>query len=865
MTEPSPWSTYRLQLGPDLTFADVEKRLAYFERIGITHLYLSPIFEAAPGSTHGYDVVDPRAVSTVLGGEEALRSLGRSASGRGLGLLVDIVPNHLAAASQNPLWERLLAEGPGSEAAEFFDVDWDPPLEGVAGKVILPVLAEPYGEALAAGLLGVVEADGQLRLSYRDQSLPLSAPTREALTRGGAIEALHGEPGDLDSWSRLHGLLEHQHYRLVHWRAGEGLINYRRFFAIDELAGVRVERETVFSWTHERLLELVADGVIAALRVDHVDGLADPAGYLGRLRDETGPDVWITVEKILAVGERLPAWPVAGTTGYEFANEVLGLFIDPAAEESLDALAEEFDAVPLAWPELARACKREVLDGDLAADARRLAALLWHISQQDLSVRDVDDRACLEAINATIAWLGVYRTYVDPWTGNAEAEDQARIFQAAQAAATGGGAPDYLFAFLARALSGQAGDDAEHLELIRRFQQVSGAAMAKGVEDTALYRHRRLVALNEVGGEPGRFGVSATEFHVANAERSERHALGMITTATHDAKRGEDVRLRIAALSEIAGAWGEAARRWRDLNRPSVRQTPDGPAPDPSTEYLLYQTAVGAWPPDPPDALPDAAFRERIVDYMIKACREAGERTSWIEPDEAFEGGVAAFAEAALDPERSPEFVEDLRRIARRAGEIAVMTGLSQVLLRCLSPGVPDLYQGLELWGDYLVDPDNRRPVDWALRERLLAEIDGPDIDPSELFAARRDGRIKLWVLSRSLRARREFPECFAPAARYVPLEASGRFADRLVASARVAPDGRAVVAVASRLPALVMGSALDPPVGERWEDSAVLLPPELANRSWRDLLGGQSFHAGGEILAASAMSALPVSLSVAG
>ncbi|MDP9406248.1 MAG: alpha-amylase family glycosyl hydrolase, partial [Actinomycetota bacterium] len=411
-------STYRLQLGPGFGFAAARGLVGYLADLGVSHVYLSPVLTARPGSTHGYDVADPTTVSEALGGEDGLRALADTAHAAGLGIVVDIVPNHLGTGWDTPLWRQLLAEGHAGEGGRVFDVDWTPALPGAAGKVIVPVLGDQYGAVLHRGELTLVEEEGEARLAYHDHRFPLSPESREALTRSGGIAALHGTPGVEESWQRLHALLEAQHYRLVHWRAGDGLINYRRFFAIDELAAVRVDDPHVFDATHDTILRLVADGVVDGLRVDHPDGLADPGRYLRRLAQRSG-GVWTVVEKITHPGELLPDWDTAGTTGYEFCNDVLGLCVDPGMVHRFDELDAAMGAAPQPYDEQARRAKRETLANDLAADAARLARRLWTLCQAHLDVRDVDDRACLEAVSALASAFDVYRTYVDPETGEA--------------------------------------------------------------------------------------------------------------------------------------------------------------------------------------------------------------------------------------------------------------------------------------------------------------------------------------------------------------------------------------------------------------------------------------------------------------
>lgn len=853
-----PWATYRLQLGEHLDFAGAAGLLDYLAALGITHLYLSPVLQARPGSAHGYDVADPTQVSAELGGEAGLRALAEQAHAAGLGVVIDIVPNHLGAGIHTPRWVELLATGAAGPAARFFDVDWDPPLPGAAGKVLLPVLDAPYGQVLHEGRLTVVTEEGTVRLAFADQRFPLSAETVAAVERAGGPDAVNGRPGAPESWDRLHELLESQHFRLLHWRTGERLLNYRRFFSITDLPGVRVEAEDVFDATHEKIIELCADGVVDGLRVDHVDGLRDPGRYLERLAARA-PGQWLLVEKILqAAGEegaeRLPAeWPVAGTTGYETANELLGLFVDPAATDDLDTVDEAFGGPGGAPRWQVAAAKREVLEDELAAELDRGARRLWQLTQRERTVRDVTEEQCREALAGLVAALPVYRTYVDPETGAARAEDVARIDDAAAAAGD-----SLLVGYLADVLAGRVGDDTLAAALRAGTQQLSGAAMAKGFEDRLLYRQRRLLAVNEVGGAPEWLGRSAGVFHASNERRAERRPRTMVTTATHDTKRSEDVRLRIAALSELSSRWRAEGPAWAELAEAHRRATAAGPAPDAGMLLLVFQTLVGVWPLG---GAPDAALTARVQAYAVKAAREAAERTSWRDPDEEFEEALEAFVARVVDREIAGELTDRIAALANEAAEIAMVSGLAQTLLRCTVPGIPDTYQGTETWDDSLVDPDNRRAVRFAASAAWLAELDRWG-EAGALFDARADGRVKLWVLSRALRTRAAYPGCFGPAGGYEPVAVTGAWAGHLLAFAREAPDGAAAVVVAPRLPGAVMGAGaagpVQPPLGARWGDTAVVLPGEVS--AWRDQLTGRRLPAG-RTAAATLLSDLPVAL----
>jgi (1->4)-alpha-D-glucan 1-alpha-D-glucosylmutase len=838
-----PGATYRIQLTPELGFAQVAEQLDYLADLGITDVYLSPVMQARAGSTHGYDVVDPTAVSKALGGVDGLRALASAAAERNMGLVVDIVPNHLAASEDNPLWEQLLAEGMTGPAGTLFDIDWRPRLPGTEGKVILPVLGGTYGDELLAGNLGLARVDGTYRIRYHDRSFPLRDGSEAVIDHHGGPRSFAGTAGAMSSWEPLHDLLERQHYRLVHWRIGDAVVNYRRFFTIDDLVAVRVESPEVFEKTHRALLDLVGDGVISGLRVDHPDGLRDPERYLQQLRNRTG--AWIVAEKILHPGEQLPPWPVAGTTGYDFCNDVLGLYIDPEGVSELRKLDERLGGVQ-DYAEHAVDGKRDVLASGLRADLERVSRRLWTVIQQRPQVRDVTLSWCRQVIAGTLEQFGVYRAYVDPETGAATPTDRQHISEAIERArAVNDEPPDALWDFVEQLLSGEAATTQPFLDVVARFQQLCSAVTAKGTEDTAFYRYRTLLAMNEVGNDPADPGRTVEQFQQANAQRAERHPTTMLTTATHDTKRGEDTRLRMAAISELVGPWRDAV----DACEEAVGDD-ELPA---QARSLVYQTIVGIWPLQ---GDPDDTHRARLADYVVKAEREAGTWTSWTDPDQAFESALTELARRLLDAEGAPEA---LRTVVGRAAEIGMVAGLGQVVLRTLSPGVPDTYQGVEVWDDALVDPDNRRPVPFAERAALLAGL--ADASAEDLLAERRDGRIKAFVLQRALRARAEHPSCVGPRSGYLPLDVTGQHAGHLVAFARVASDASdALLVVAPRLPGAVMGDDTAPPVGDVWGDTAVRVPGFLQG-TYRDTFSAGSGEIGDTIEVSSLLANLPVAV----
>ncbi len=927
-----PASTYRLQLNGELPLAAARELVPYLDRLGVDALYSSPLTTARRGSLHGYDVVDPTRVDPALGGEEALAELAAELAAHGMGLVLDIVPNHMAATPENPWWRDLLVRGPESPWARFFDVDWESEAVG-RGRLLVPVLGDVYGAELAAGNLRLVLGEDGLEVAYHEHRFPLSGDAlRRFLAHGlparrrrrgdrdpgvAAVTALlaaagcdaagrpqaHGEPGPgpevlgrrlaalhrtdpaaralLDAElaafagdpAALDALLAAQPYRLAVWRLAPEAVNYRRFFDIADLAALRVEDEEVFAAVHALVARLVRDGVVTGLRVDHVDGLRDPAGYLERLQREVagGAPLWVVVEKILAPDEELPEdWPVAGTTGYDTLNSLTGLFVEPSGLQALDRLYARYTGLTRDFEEVRTRRKRQVLDelfpGEVASLARRLQGL----AAADPVARDVPYSELHRALVEVTAGLPVYRTYLGP--GGPDARDRrflGRAFAAARRRPGGGPLAPLALDFLERVLTldaaaagpGRAAVPAGWLDFARRWQQLTGPAMAKGLEDTALYVYNRLISLNAVGGEPE--GIDppgdVAAFHRRNARRQARWPHGMTAGSTHDGKRSEDVRARVNVLSELAEEWGRRVERWTAMNRARKRVVDGRLVPDSNAEIFLYQTLVGAWPLRDPD---EAHFRRRLEDYLVKAAREAKVHTSWLTPDEAWEEALVAFTRDLLDPGPNP-FLDELLGFVGRVAPYAAWSSLSQLVLRVAGPGVPDLYQGTELWRFSLVDPDNRRTVDWEERRRLLDQLarraEG-DLEAllAELLADWRDGRIKLWVTWRALTARRADPELFLGGA-YLPLEPRGGGASHLVAFARRLGD-RWAVAVAPRWLAGRV-AAERPPVGEVWDGLELPLPAAAPER-WRDALGGAEVRAaGGRLAVPAVLRRLPVAL----
>ncbi|HEX2164536.1 MAG TPA: malto-oligosyltrehalose synthase, partial [Thermoanaerobaculia bacterium] len=786
-----PVSTYRLQIHGGFPLAAARDLVAYLDRLGVGDLYTSPLTASRRGSLHGYDVVDPTRIDPEIGGEAALAELSAELRRRGMGLLLDVVPNHMAATVENPWWRDVLLSGPESPYGRFFDVDWESATVG-PGRVLLPVLGGLYGEELAAGVLRLVAGDGGPELAYHDLRLPLAPGT---VGPAADLDAINADPAALDR------VISAQRYRPASWRLANEAINYRRFFDVADLAALRAEDEEVFRASHELVLRLVRAGTVAGLRIDHVDGLRDPRRYLERLQEELpdpgGAPFYVVVEKILAGDEELPEdWPVAGTTGYEAAGSLAALFVEPHGLAALDRLYARFTGLTEPFEEVRTRRKKEAIEALFAGEAGALARRLEALAAADLVARDLPFSELHRALVEVTACLPVYRTYADRGRGPGEAERAylARALAEARRRAPGGpltaAAYDFLEAVLTLAPAEHAADPAaeraRRLDFVARWQQLTGPAMAKGLEDTALYVYNRLISLNTVGGEPE--GIDppgdADAWHRRNALRRRRHPASLTASTTHDAKRSEDVRARIGVLSEIAGEWERRLERWSAMNRGKKRAVAGALVPDANEELFLYQTLVGAWPLRDPR---EARFAERFEEYLVKASREAKSHTDWLTPNEEWEAALVAFARELLDESGPNAFLDDFLGFHALVASHGAWSSLAQVVLQQAAPGVPDTYQGTELWSFSLVDPDNRRPVDWELRRRLLDELAareaavGGDATArrdllAELVETWRDGRIKLWITWKALSARRAEADLFL-GGDYRPLAGEGALA----------------------------------------------------------------------------------------
>ncbi len=923
-----PWSTYRLQLGADLDFEGAARLLPYLRALGISHLYLSPILRSRQASEHGYDVVDPGHLDPELGGPEGFQALAELARRERMGVLVDLVPNHMAAAVENPWWRDLLEHGPASRYADFFDIDWHP--EGMAEpRLLVGVLGQPYAEALEEGTFSLETDSEGVWVRYADRRFPLEPGSWPELLRVGAsapgrkeadmpgngvlpeeaarllaaaerlppfrqgpgataereagaaavrerLRALRASDGGrawlarrLEAFAdpnsggvdRLDALLSRQPYSLVHWQLTIEEGNYRRFFDIGDMAALQVERPAVFEATHERVLELVSEGAVHGLRVDHVDGLWDPLAYLRRLQDRIGEALeeadtaeacdgrpfYVVVEKILAPHEALPSdWPVQGTTGYDFLARVQGVLADPTGFGLLEATYRRFTGRDETFPELVYGAKHHVMDELFAAEVRSLTRQLLGLARRDRYGRDLPEGELEAALREVTACLPVYRTYVRESV--VSERDRALVEHAVAAAEAAMADSDgRALAFLRRVLLLEDPPEVEAarwLRLVMRWQQVTGPVTAKGLEDTAFYRYNALLALCEVGSHPDQL-PSLQEFHRYNRSRAERWPMSLSATSTHDTKRSEDVRARLLALTEIAGEWEEALATWSERNACHRIRVEGRDVPAPSEEVDLYQTLLGAWPLEA--ERPEPEFRNRLRGYLEKALREAKAHTSWHDPDDAYEGAVRAFLDAVLDDQG---FLDAFSPLCGRLARLGAANSLSQTLLALLSPGVPDRYQGTELWEFRLVDPDNRRPVDFERRRALLDELDRAAAADRVGLAERlmeswRDGRVKLWLTAEALRLRRRHSDLFARGG-YMPLTVEGERAEHLCGFARRHADGWVLAVVPRLTAALGCGDRLAALTTASWGSTRIRLP-DGAPRRWQEVYTDRKIRAAGE------------------
>ena len=933
-----PRATYRLQLNRGFGFERAAALAPYLQALGISHAYFSPYLKARPGSPHGYDIVDHGELNPELGDAAAFQAMCEALRRHHLGHLLDFVPNHMGVGgSDNPLWLEVLEFGPDAPHAGWFEIEWDPERRYLHDKLLVPLLGDQYGVELERGVLRLrfdertgsfavwaydthklpiwppdyariftrgslrleklsdafawlPNARGQLPRRAAELKTRLAAEVREHPESAAAISAalarFTGREGDPESWQPLHQMIQRQHWRLAHFRVAADDINYRRFFNINDLAGLRMELPEVFDHAHQRVLRMVREGVLDGLRIDHIDGLYDPKGYLRRLARRLGPrrpdgPFYLVVEKILSAHERLREdWPIQGTTGYDFLNQVLVLLVDPAAESAFTETYVDFSAEWRSYGEIARLAKLHIMENEMASELNMIARDMARLARQNPRTADFTQNLLRRAIKEVIACFPVYRTYLDA-SGELDAADQRDIAWAlARARRNETEIDPSVFGYLERVLTGtllrQPRSGFSYQTLLRvamRLQQYSGPVDAKGMEDTAFYRYNRFIALNEVGGDPDRFGGTVAAFHRANQQRAQRWPHAMLALATHDTKRGADARARLAALSGLPEQWREQLPVWSRILRGPTAAAGATLRPDRNDEYFLYQVLLGSWPCEllqiePAEAesahsVAAAALRAyagRVRAAMTKSMREARVHTNWAFPTAEYEEAMMSLIDAALIGSRAANFLGAFLPFARRLAALGAHNSLVQSVLALTCPGVPDLYNGMELWDLSLVDPDNRTPVDFAVRERLLQECQAALREDragslARWFAAWHDGRIKLAITLTLLQARAARRELFS-AGDYQPLTVSGTQADEVCAFARTHGADTLICAVA-RFAHRRAQQGFD-------ADTRIAPPPASQPAAWLELLSARELCPGPDGFAAAELFAtLPVAVLV--
>ena len=978
-----PGSTYRLQFNAGFRFEDARRILPYLQALGITHCYASPILRARTGSQHGYDITDHNTINPEIGTPEEFEAFAQDLKALGMGLILDIVPNHMGVGhGTNPWWQDVLENGQSSAYADFFDIDWHPLKEELEGKVLLPVLGAAYGDELEQGKLKLNFDAGSFYISYYDRRFPLDpqtypfifeqlgtlselhpddqqwrekdAPELQALVRnlrelpptsstdpeakarrqrttsvlkkqlGGlaerstvvraaieeAVRRVNGDPEYPASFDVLHRILESQAYRVAHWRVSGEEINYRRFFDINDLVGLRMENPAVFAETNKLLRRLLADEYISGIRLDHPDGLFNPVQYFSRMqmlyaashccgKDPTGPvaengieldvlslcsgeditqdaPLYLLVEKILEPGEHLRKdWPVDGTVGYEFGNLLNNVFINSRTRRFFTNLYHRFIGGPIDVNTLIYGSKKRIMLTSLSSEVAVLTHMLEDLSSTDRRARDFTRSLLRNAIRETIACFPVYRTYIDA-RGTVSDEDRGYIQEAvARAKRRNQNSNLAVYDFLRNALLLEGPDNdcgAEHyrkrLLFSLKFQQLTGPVMAKGLEDTACYIYNRFISVNEVGGSPVEFGIGLDEFHHGNLERLRDWPYSLLSTSTHDSKRSEDVRARLNVLSEMPKQWSEQVIRWRRANRSKKRTLSDGRVvPDANEEYMLYQTLVGAWPLEMNSEADRDEFATRIKEFMTKAVHEAKVNVSWLNQNQEYVDGLTQFIDRILRPgseKRPNHFLRQFETFLSPVQFFGAINSLAQVVIKGTAPGVPDFYRGCELWDFSLVDPDNRRPVNYQRRQRYLAELlkgeAGPESPSSNVLSNSCDGRSKMWTTMKVLRFRREHPELFSAGSEYIPLVALNAWHEHVIAFARQCDDDMAIT-IAPRFTYNLMKGEQRLPVGDAWSDAEIALPPNAAPELNNVLTGEIVRVHQGRLLCREVFRSFPVAL----
>jgi len=930
-------ATYRLQFNAGFTLVQATAIIPYLADLGISHVYASPMLKARAGSAHGYDIVDHNALNPEIGTEADFNRFVETLHAHDMGLIVDIVPNHMGVGGDdNEWWLDVLEHGEASPHARAFDIDWHPVNRVLRNRVLLPFLGDHYGTVLENGelhlTLSLADDQGTFTVSYGPHRFPIdprtypmvltevrrtlgtaaadpaacerldaltaacralprrteatvarkwrrqqeSAVCKRMLARlcrdhplahqaiGEQLRALNGVPGQPRSFDGLHRLLQAQAYRLAYWRVATDEINYRRFFDINDLAGLRMEAPAVFAATHQLVRRWVTSGQADGLRLDHIDGLSDPLDYCRRLqslcrthRPDSQDPFPIWVEKVLEPGEYLPTdWPVTGTTGYEVGRLINDLLVRRDAVDEMDRIYRRFCGEQRSFATLLCQSRKHVIEATLSGEMSVLANLLYGIAQQDRHSRDFTYRALRSALTEIIARLPVYRTYIRE--GDITATDRHQLIRATRSARMANRrsdpqAVDFIMGVLLGEPPGPTAGGDHHrsrLRFIRRFQQFTAPVMAKGKEDTAFYNYHRLVSLNEIGSDPGIFGISLEDFHEANLRRRNCWPQSMVNTATHDSKRGEDVRARLNVLTEVPEHWQRRVRRWRRLNQHLRGRVAGAPAPSPADEYLFYQTLFGSWPLQPLDSTGHQAYQDRILAYMNKAVREAKTSSAWINPDLDYEKALDRFVRGALDNTKANKFLGDFTPWQRQWVRFGLLNSLSQTLLRLTLPGVPDTYQGNEFWTMDLVDPDNRHPVDFDARQQALTTLGhqhealGPAALTAQLLDNLEDGRIKLYLIWRILKLRRNEPELFRHGD-YQPLAARGPREKHVCSFARTWGQKRCIV-LAPRWFAGLDGEEGSLPSGPCWRDTLLVAPDDWGGRRYRDIFTGRTVQPSG-------------------
>lgn len=926
-----PLSTYRLQFNQDFRFEDAKAIVSYLHDLGVSDLYASPIFKAQRGSTHGYDVTDPLSFNPEVGTEEEFDSLIQGVKQDKMGLLLDIVPNHMAYNSENRMLMDILENGKCSKYFNFFDIEWNHAYESIKGRILTPFLGKPYGECLEDGEITLQYDSDGFTVTYYDLKLPIKIESytnivthrlntlkkrlgednpdfikflgilyslknlpssgEELVERQNQIrfikrmlwelyeqnqelkrfidenvKAFNGEKGNPESFRLLHSLLSEQNFRLSFWKVVTEELNYRRFFTINQLISVRIEDESVFNHTHSLILKLVKEGKVAGLRIDHIDGLYDPTNYLKRLKDRAN-GIYVVVEKILELKEELPGlWPVQGTTGYEYLNYVNEIFCNRRHEKEFDKVYSDFIGFNMSYEDLAYDKKRLIIERHMTGDVDNLVHLLKRISSGYRRGNDFTLYGLKRAIVEVLVTFPVYRTYIN--YENIEERDRFYIKEAVSKARERN--PDltleldFLDEFLLLqfypGISKEEVNEWTHFAM--RFQQFTGPLMAKGFEDTLLYVYNRLISLNDVGGNPSKFGISLEEFHEFNKKKINLWPHSINTTSTHDTKRGEDVRARLNVLSEIPEEWKKSIKKWGRLNEKKKVAFDGRSVPDRNDEYFLYQTLLGVFPFYEDEY---STFVERIKEYTIKAVREAKVHTTWLKPDTEYEEAFIKFVEEVLKPTKGNQFLKAFIPFQRKIAYYGVFNSLSQALIKATSPGVPDFYRGTELWDLTLVDPDNRRPVNFERRKEFLKHIKEKEKSDvlglvEELLSTKEDGRLKLFLIYKSLWARHNKKETFEKGD-YIPLEVKGGCNDHVIAFARMKERSFALTVAPRFLTSLIKEGEY--PLGKGiWKDTSIVLPEDFPS-TWRDAITDQNLEGRKTLQISGILKHFPVALLI--